>query len=145
MGFAWLSITMHKYTLIESKAWIASYIIDDITNKLQFSNANLDLKQGLRVDIMGRLGEENGSFSVTCWAETEVSVKSLHDSVTMVTGDLFMLRGFCFLTGIMVKLMLEQVILSNPAMMRRGSELIKAGSFVIWSRDRHRRQDCKLL
>lgn len=61
----------------------------------------------------------------------------------MVTGDLFMLRGLCFLTRIIVKLMLEQVILSNPAMMRQGSELIKTGSFVISrskSIEHHRRQ-----
>lgn len=61
----------------------------------------------------------------------------------MVTDDLFMLRGFCFLTRIIVKLILEQVILSNPAMMRQGSELIKTGSFVISRNERrehHRRQ-----
>lgn len=70
-------------------------------------------------------------------------MKSLHDSVTMVTGDLFVLCGLCFLTRIIVKLMLEQVILSNPVMMRQGSEIIKMGSFVISSsksREHHRRQ-----
>lgn len=74
------------------------------------------------------------------WRFSEVTV---HDSVAMVTGDLFMLRHLQFLIRVDAKLTFEQVILSNPVLMRQGSELIKTGSFVISrtnSRGRHRWQ-----
>lgn len=53
------------------------------------------------------------------WGGVEGNCKSLHDSVTMLTHDLYMLCGLCFLARIIVKLMLEKVILSNAPMMRK--------------------------